>query len=90
MPVVIGFILTLIAWKSFGNKVLRPTAEFLNKIYENDKIDFLDNEADVKSSIDVTKKYTGPKKGTVQIGKFRVGIIPLIIVALLLIKKIRK
>jgi hypothetical protein len=56
---------------------------------ENNKIDFLDNEADIKSSIDVTQKYTGPKKGTVQIGKFRLGIIPLIIVALLLIKKLK-
>ena len=57
---------------------------------ENNKIDFLDNEADIKSAIDVTQKYTGPKKGTVQIGKFRIGIIPLIIVAMLLIKKVKK
>ena len=57
---------------------------------ENNKIDFLDSEADVKSSLNVTEKYTGPQKGTVQIGKFRIGIIPLIIVAMLLIKKIKK
>ena len=57
---------------------------------ENNKINFLDNEADVKSSVNVTQKYTGPEKGTVQIGKFRIGIIPLLIVALLLIKKLNK
>ena len=57
---------------------------------ENNKIDFLDTKGDIKSSEALTQKYTGPKKGTVQIGKFRIGIIPLIIVALLLIKKIKK
>jgi hypothetical protein len=57
---------------------------------ENNKIDFLDTEGDIKSSEAITQKYTGPKKGTVQIGKFRIGIIPLIIVALLLIKKVKK
>ena len=56
---------------------------------ESNKIDFLDIEGDVKSSEAITQKYTGPKKGTVQIGRFRIGIIPLIIVGLLLINKIR-
>jgi hypothetical protein len=57
---------------------------------ENNKIDFLDTEGDIKSAEALTQKYTGPKKGTVQIGKFQIGIIPLIIVALLLIKKFKK
>ena len=90
MPVVIPFIIAVIAWRSFGNKILRPVGNVIRDINESDKIDFLDNEADVKSGINVTQKYTGPKKGTVQIGKFRIGIIPLVIVALLLIKKVKK
>ena len=90
MPVVIPFIIAVIAWRSFGNKILRPVGDVIRDINESNKIDFLDNEADVKSSLNVTQKYTGPKKGTVQIGKFRIGIIPLIIVALLLIKKLKK
>jgi hypothetical protein len=57
---------------------------------ENNKIDFLATEGDIKSSEALTEKYTGPQKGTVQIGKFRIGIIPIIIVALLLIKKGKK
>jgi len=88
MPVVIPFIIAVIAWRSFGNKVLRPVGNVIRDINESNKIDFLDTEADVKSSLNVTEKYTGPKKGTVQIGKFRIGIIPFIIVALLLIKKL--
>jgi len=90
MPVIIPFIIAVVAWRSFGKKVLGPVLVEAQKINESSKINFLDNEADVKSSIDVTQKYTGPKKGTVQIGKFRIGIIPLIIVALLLIKKRKK
>jgi hypothetical protein len=88
MPVVISFIMAVIAWRSFGNKIIRPVGNVIRDINESNKIDFLDNEANVKSSLNVTQKYTGPKKGTVQIGKFRVGIIPIIIVALLLIKKL--
>jgi len=62
---------------------------------ENNKIDFLDTEGDIKSSEAITEKYTAPQKakllkGSVKIGKFRIGIIPLIIVALLLIKKFKK
>ena len=90
MPFVIPFILAVVAWRSFGKKYLGPVLVEAQKINESTKVDFLDNEADVKSDIDVTQKYTGPKKGTVQIGKFRIGIIPLIIVALLLIKKLKK
>jgi hypothetical protein len=90
MPVVIPFIIAVIAWRSFGNKVLRPVGNVIRDINESNKIDFLDTEADVKSSLNVTEKYTGPKKGTVQIGKFRIGIIPLVIVALLLINKLKK
>lgn len=90
MPVIISFIVSVIAWRSFGNKIIRPVGDEIRDINESNKIDFLDNEADVKSSLNVTQKYTGPKKGTVQIGKFRVGIIPLIIVALLLINKLKK
>lgn len=90
MPVVIPFIIAVIAWRSFGNKVLRPVGNVIRDINESNKIDFLDTQGDVESSIDVTKKYTGPQKGAVQIGRFRIGIIPLIIVALLLIKKLKK
>jgi len=90
MPVVIPFIIAVIAWRSFGNKILRPVGKVIRDINESNKIDFLDTEADVKSSLNVTQKYTGPQKGTVQIGKFRIGIIPLIIVALLLIKKLKR
>jgi hypothetical protein len=90
MPVVIPFIIAVIAWRSFGNKILRPVGDVIRNINESNKIDILDTEADVKSSLNVTKNYTGPKKGTVQIGKFRLGIIPLIIVALLLINKLKK
>ena len=89
MPVIIPFIIAVVAWRSFGKKVLGPVLVEAQKINESSKVNFLDNEADVKSSIDVTQKYTGPKKGAVQIGKFRLGIIPLIIVALLLIKKFK-
>jgi hypothetical protein len=62
---------------------------------ENNKIDFLDTEGDIRSSEALTEKYTAPKKaqllkGSVNIGKFRIGIIPLLIVAVLLIKKLKK
>jgi hypothetical protein len=90
MPVIIPFIIAVVAWRSFGKKVLGPVLVEAQKINESTKVNFLDNEADLKSGANVTQKYTGPKKGTVQIGKFRIGIIPLIIVALLLIKKLRK
>ena len=90
MPFVIPFILAVVAWRSFGKKYLGPVLVEAQKINESTKVDFLDNEADVKSSLNVTQKYTGPKKGTVQIGKFRIGIIPLIIVVMLLIKKYKK
>ena len=90
MPVVIPFIIAVIAWRSFGNRVIRPVGEVIRDINESNKVNFLDNEADVKSSLNVTQKYTGPKKGTVQIGKFRIGIIPLLIVGFLLIKKFKK
>ena len=90
MPLVIPFILAVVAWRSFGKKYLGPVLVEAQKINESTKVDFLDNEADVKSSLNVTQKYTGPKKGTVQIGKFRIGIIPLIIVVMLLIKKYKK
>ena len=90
MPLVIPFILMVVAWRTFGKKYLGPALVEAQKINESTKVNFLDNEADVKSSVNVTQKYTGPKKGTVQIGKFRIGIIPLIIVAMLLIKKVKK
>ena len=90
MPLVIPFILAVVAWRTFGKKVLGPALVEAQKINESTKINFLDNEADIKSGIDVTQKYTGPKQGTVQIGKFRIGIIPFIIVVLLLIKKYKK
>lgn len=90
MPLVIPFILAVVAWRTFGKKYLGPALVEAQKINESTKVNFLDNEADVKSSINVTQKYTGPEKGTVQIGKFRIGIIPLVIVALLLIKKLNK
>ena len=90
MPLVIPFILAVVAWRSFGKKYLGPVLVEAQKINESTKVDFLDNEADVKSSLNVTQKFTGPKKGTVQIGKFRIGIIPLIIVVLLLINKYKK
>ena len=89
MPLVIPFILAVVAWRTFGKKYLGPALVEAQKINESTKVSFLDNEADVKSGVNVTEKYTGPKKGTVQIGKFRIGIIPLIIVALLLIKKFK-
>jgi hypothetical protein len=89
MPLVIPFIIAVVAWRSFGKKVLGPVLVEAQKINESTKIDFLDNKADLRSGIDVTKKYTEPQKGSVQIGKFRIGIIPLIIVALLLIKKVK-
>jgi hypothetical protein len=59
---------------------------------ENNKIDFLDTEGDIKSSEALTEKYTEPQKakllkGSVKIGKFRLGIIPLLIVVYLLIRK---
>jgi len=90
MPFVIPFILAVVAWRTFGKKYLGPVLVEAQKINESTKVDFLDNEADVKSSLNVTQKYTGPKKGTVQIGKFRIGIIPLIIVVTLLIKNFKK
>jgi hypothetical protein len=90
MPLVIPFILAVVAWRTFGKNVLGPALVEAQKINESTKISFLDNEGDIKSSEAITEKYTGPQKGTVQIGKFRIGIIPLIIVALLLIKKVKK
>jgi hypothetical protein len=89
MPLVIPFIIAVVAWRSFGKKVLGPVLVEAQKIDESTKVNFLDNEADIKSSIDVTQKYTEPQKGTVQIGRFRIGIIPLIIGSLLLIKKFK-
>jgi len=90
MPVILPFIIAVVAWRSFGKKVLGPVLVEAQKINESNKVDFLDTEGDIKSSEALTEKYTGPKKGTVQIGKFRIGIIPLVIVALLLIKKYKK
>jgi len=89
MPIV-GFILAVIAWRTFGKNVLGPAFVKAQMIDESTKITFLDTEGDIKSSEALTEKYTEPKQGTVQIGKFRIGIIPLIIVALLLIKKIKR
>jgi len=89
MPLVIPFIIAVVAWRSFGKKVLGPVLVEAQKIDESTKVNFLDNEADIKSSIDVTQKYTEPQKGTVQIGRFRIGIIPLIIGSLLLIKNFK-
>ena len=86
---VVAFLTAVLVWRAFGNKVIRPLAEILPK-YESDKINFLDTEGDITSSEAVTQKYTEPKQGAVQIGKFRVGIIPLIIVAVLLINKLKK
>jgi hypothetical protein len=80
----------VVAWRTFGKNVLGPALVEAQKINESSKVTFLDTEGDIKSSEGLTEKYTGPKKGTVQIGKFRIGIIPLIIVAMLLIKKIKK
>ena len=90
MPLVIPFILAVVAWRTFGKNVLGPALVEAQKINESSKVTFLDNEGDIISSEALTEKYTGPKKGTVQIGKFRIGIIPLIIVAILLIKKLKK
>jgi hypothetical protein len=90
MPLVIPFILAVVAWRTFGKNVLGPALVEAQKINESSKVTFLDTEGDIKSSEALTEKYTGPKKGTVQIGKFRIGIIPLIIVVLLLIKKVKK
>ena len=90
MPLVIPFIIAVAAWRTFGKKYLGPTLVAAQKINESTKVDFLDTEGDIKSSEAITQKYTGPKKGTVQIGRFRIGIIPLIIVATLLIKKYKK
>lgn len=90
MPFIIPFIIAVVSWRAFGKKVLGPVLVEAQKINESNKIDFLDTEGDIKSSEALTEKHTGPKKGTVQIGKFRIGIIPLIIVALLLIKKVKK
>lgn len=89
MPLVIPFILAVVAWRTFGKKVLGPALVEAQKINESTKVSFLDNEGDIKSSETITQKYTGPQKGTVQIGKFRLGIIPFIIVALLLINKFK-
>ena len=88
MPIV-GFIVAVLAWRAFGNKVIRPLGAIIPK-NESTKVSFLDTEGDITSSEAITQKYTGPKKGTVQIGKFRIGIIPIIIVVLLLIKKMKK
>lgn len=90
MPLVIPFILAVVAWRTFGKKYLGPALVEAQKINESTKVNFLDNEGDIKSAEAITEKYTGPKKGTVQIGKFRIGIIPLVIVVLLLIKKLRR
>lgn len=90
MPLVIPFIIAVAAWRTFGKKYLGPTLVAAQKINESTKVDFLDTEGDVKSSEVITQKYTGPKKGTVQIGRFRIGIIPLLIVVILLIKKMKK
>jgi hypothetical protein len=90
MPVIIPFILAVVAWRTFGKKVLGPALVEAQKINESSKVTFLDTEGDLKSAEALTEKYTGPQKGTVQIGKFRIGIIPLIIVAALLIKKSKK
>ena len=90
MPLVIPFIIAVAAWRTFGKKYLGPTLVAAQKINESTKVDFLDTEGDIKSSEAITQKYTGPKKGTVQIGRFRIEIIPLIIVATLLIKKYKK
>ena len=90
MPLVIPFILMVVAWRTFGKKYLGPALVEAQKINESTKVNFLDNEGDIKSAEAITEKYTGPQKGTVQIGKFRIGIIPLLIVALLLIKKVKK
>lgn len=89
MPLV-GFLIAVVAWRAFGKKYLGPALVAAQKIDESTKVSFLDNEGDIKSSEAITEKYTGPQKGTVQIGKFRFGIIPLIIVAMLLIKKLKK
>jgi len=90
MPLVIPFIIAVTAWRTFGKKYLGPTLVAAQKINESTKVNFLDTEGDVKSAEAITQKYTGSKKGTVQIGKFRIGIVPLIIVALLLIKNYKK
>lgn len=88
MPLVIPFIVAVVAWRTFGKKYLGPTLVAGQKINESTKVNFLDTEGDIKSSEAITQKYTEPKKGTVQIGKFRFGIIPLIIIGYLLIKKV--
>jgi len=90
MPLVIPFIIAVAAWRTFGKKYLGPTLVAAQKINESTKVDFLDNETDIKSGIDVTQKYTEPEKGAVQIGKFRIGIIPLIIAVILLMNKYKK
>ena len=90
MPLVIPFIVAVVAWRTFGKKYLGPTLVAAQKINESTKVDFLDNETDIKSGIDVTQKYTEPEKGAVQIGKFRIGIIPLIIAVILLMNKYKK
>ena len=89
MPLVIPFIIAVVAWRSFGKKYLGPALVAAQKIDESTKVSFLDTEGDIKSSEAITQKYTEPKKGTVQIGKFRIGIIPLIIVVLLLIRRFK-
>jgi len=88
VPLVIPFIVAVVAWRTFGKKYLGPTLVAGQKINESTKVNFLDTEGDIKSSEAITQKYTEPKKGTVQIGKFRFGIIPLIIIGYLLIKKV--
>ena len=90
MPLVIPFIIAVAAWRTFGKKYLGPTLVAAQKINESTKVDFLDTEGDIKSAEAITQKYTEPQKGTVQIGKFRIGIIPLLIVAVLLIKNYKK
>lgn len=90
MPLVIPFIVAVFAWRRFGRKYLGPTLVVAQKINESTKVDFLDTEGDIKSSEAITQKYTEPKKGAVQIGKFRIGIIPLIIVVILLMKKAKR
>lgn len=90
MPLVIPFIVAVVAWRTFGKKYLGPALVAGQKINESTKVDFLDTEGDIKSAEAITQKYTEPKKGTVQIGRFRFGIVPLLIVALLLIKKYKR
>lgn len=89
MPLV-GFILAVVGWRAFVKKYIGPAFVAAGNINESTKNDFLDTEGDITASEVVTEKYTEPEKGTVQIGGFRIGIIPLIIVAVLLYKKAKR